>query len=75
MTAVVEVNEQYTQKFQQFIQSIPKNAIKLTLIKSNLDEEIKKRINTIDNGEEVLTPYTQGVHELRQRLQSKYGDS
>ena len=50
MTAVVEVYERYAQKFQQFANSIPKNAIKLTFIKSNLDEEIEKRINEIKNG-------------------------
>jgi len=75
MTAVVEVNEQYAQKFQQFIDSVPKNAIKMTVIKRNLNEEIEKRINAIDNGKELLTPYAQGVAKLRQRLQSKYGDS
>jgi len=75
MTAVVEVNEQYAQKFQQFIDSVPKNAIKMTVIKHNLNEEIEKRINAIDNGKELLTPYAQGVAKLRQRLQSKYGDS
>jgi len=75
MTAVVEINEQYAQQFQQFIKSIPKNAIKLTLIKNNLDEEIEKRIKAIDNGEEVLTPYTQGMSELRKKLQSKYANS
>jgi len=75
MMAVVEVNEQYAQKFQQFIDSVPKNAIKMTVIKRNLNEEIEKRINAIDNGKELLTPYAQGVAKLRQRLQSKYGDS
>ena len=75
MTAVVEVDEQYAQQFQQFIKTIPENAIKMRWVKNNLDEEIEKRIRAIDNGEEVLTPYTQGMDELRDRLQSKYADS
>jgi len=56
MTAVVEVNEQYVQKFNQFIKSIPENAIKLTLIKNNLDEEIKKRINEVQNNKIETNP-------------------
>jgi len=36
---------------------VSKNAIKMTVIKHNLNEEIEKRINAIDNGKELLTPY------------------
>ena len=74
MTAVVEVDEQYAQKFQQFIKSMPKNSIKLTWIKHNLDAEIKRRIHAIDSEEEVLTPYAEGMDEIRNRLQLKYGN-
>ena len=74
MTAVVEVDEQYAQKFQQFIKSMPKNAIKLTWIKHNLDAEIKRRIHAIDSGEEALTPYAKGMDEIRNKLQFKYGN-
>ena len=70
MTAVVEVNEQYAQKFQQFIDSIPKNAIKLTFIKSNLDEEIEKRINEIKN-DSVETHSLDALSSMRERYASR----
>ena len=66
MTAVVEVNEQYVQKFNQFIESIPKNAIKLTLIKNNLDEEIEKRINEIKNNKIETSPVS-ALASVRER--------
>jgi len=66
MTAVVEVNEQYAQKFQQFIDSVPKNAIKMTVIKRNLNEEIEKRINEIKNGS-VETHALDALSAIRER--------
>ena len=66
MTAVVEVNEQYAQQFQQLIKRIPKNAIKLTLIKNNLDEEIEKRIAEIRSGE-IETNSLSGLSWIRER--------
>jgi len=75
MTAVVEVNDRYAQEFKQFIESVPKNAIKITVIKQNFNEEIKRRIDDIENGKEVLIPYAQGSVQLRQRIQKKYGSS
>jgi hypothetical protein len=66
MTAVVEVNEQYAQKFQQFIDSVPKNAIKMTVIKRNLNEEIEKRINEIKNGR-VETHALYALSSIRKR--------
>ena len=75
MTAVVEVNDRYAQEFKQFIESVPKNAIKITVIKQNFNEEIKRRIDDIENGKEVLIPYAQGSIQLRQRIQKKYGSS
>ena len=70
MTAVVEVNEQYAQKFQQFIQSMPKNAIKLTYVKSNLDAEIERRINEIKNGS-VETHALSALSSIRERYVSR----
>jgi len=66
MTAVVEVNEQYAQKFQHFIDSIPKSAIKLTLIKNNLDDEIQKRIDEIKNNQ-IETNALHKLSSVRER--------
>ena len=50
MTAVIQIDEQYTQQFQQFVKTLPSKAVKLTMIKSNLDEEIIKRVSEIKSG-------------------------
>ncbi|NOZ90092.1 MAG: hypothetical protein GXO60_02270 [Epsilonproteobacteria bacterium] len=66
MTAVIQVSEQYVQQFQQLIQAIPPKAIKLTLIKNNLDEEIAKRITEIKNGDIETKPLNE-LSWLRER--------
>jgi len=66
MTAVIQVSEQYVQQFQQLIQAIPPKAIKLTLIKNNLDEEITKRITEIKNGDIETKPLNE-LSWLRER--------
>ena len=66
MTAVVEVDERYAQKFQQFIKTIPQNAIKLRWIKNNLDEEIEKRIDEIKQGKIETNPLD-ALLSLRER--------
>jgi len=66
MTAVVEVDERYAQKFQQFIKTIPQNAIKLRWIKNNLDEEIEKRIDEIKQGKIETNPLD-ALSSLRER--------
>ena len=66
MTAVIQVSEQYVQQFQQLIQAIPPKAIKLTLIKNSLDEEIAKRIAEIKNGDVETKPLSE-LSWLRER--------
>ena len=66
MTAVVEVDERYAQKFQQFIKTIPQSAIKLRWIKNNLDEEIEKRIDEIKQGKIETNPLD-ALSSLRER--------
>jgi len=63
MTAVIQVSEQYV---QQLIQAIPPKAIKLTLIKNSLDEEIAKRIAEIKNGDVATKPLSE-LSWLRER--------
>ena len=59
MTAVIQIDEQYTQQFQQFVKTLPEKAVKLTLIKNNLDEEIAKRINEIKNAKVETKPLSE----------------
>ena len=37
--------------------------------------ELQKRVEAIDNGTEVLTPYMDGMDEMLQRLKSKHANS
>jgi len=66
MTAVIQIDEQYTLQFQQFMNTLPKKAVKLTVIKNNLDEEILKRINDI-KGAKVKTKPLSDLSWLRER--------
>jgi len=66
MTAVIQVNEQYVQQFQQLIQAIPQKAIKLTLIKDSINKEIANRITEIKNGKVKTKPLNE-LSWLRER--------
>ncbi len=66
MTAVVQVSEQYVQQFQELIESFPKQAVKLTMIKSDLNEEITKRIAEIKSGQITTKPLKESA-QLRDR--------
>lgn len=66
MTAVVEVNEQYIKRFNQFIESFPKDAIKLTFVKNNLNKEIKKRIAEVKN-HNIETNPLRDLSSMRER--------
>ena len=66
MTAVIQIEDKYTQQFQQFVQTLPKKAIKLTMIKNNLDEEIIKRIAEIKNAKVDTKPLSE-LSQLRDR--------
>lgn len=71
MTAVVQINEQYAQKFQQFIQQLPKGAVRVTPIKNDLDAEITKRVAAIKNGKMKTTPFYEGLDTLRAKIVAK----
>jgi len=67
MTAVVQVSEQYVQPFQELIESFPKQALKLTVIKNDLNEEITKRIAEIKSGQIITKPLKEST-----QLRDKY---
>ena len=48
---------------------------KVSLKKDKIQDEIKRRIEAIDKGEEVLIPYSQCMDEMLSQLQSKYTDN
>jgi len=59
MTAVIQIEDRYAQQFQQFVQTLPEKAIKLTLIKNNLDDEIIRRITEIKNAKVKTKPLSE----------------
>jgi hypothetical protein len=50
MTAVVEIKEKYLYQFKQFVDSMPKDSVKLTMLKQDLNLEIQKRVDEIKAG-------------------------
>jgi len=41
----------------------------------NIKEELQKRVEAIDNGTEIITPYMDGMEEMLQRIKSKHASS
>ena len=66
MTAVIEIDDQYTLQLHQFMQSLPEDAIKLTPIKNDLDHELTRRIEAVKKGEAMTTPLSE-LSRLRNR--------
>ena len=69
----LEIADDFIDKFKHVLDAFPPE--KVFLKKDKIQNEIEKRLNAIDDGEEVLTPYAEGMDEIRNRLQSKYADS
>ena len=72
-TITLEVADDYIEKFNRMIETIP--CEKVSIKRDYMRDEIKKRVLAIKSGEEILTPYKDGMKELRDRLVSKYANS
>jgi len=72
-TVTLEVADDYMDKFKHMIDSIPSE--KVSFRKDFIKEEIEKRVMDIKSGKETLTPYKDGMKDLRNRLISKYANS
>ncbi len=48
---------------------------KQNINKDIFKQEIQKRVEAINNGTEVLTPYMDGMDEMLQRVKNKHADS
>ncbi len=69
----LEIADDFIDKFKHVLDAFPPE--KVFLKKDRIKNEIEKRLSAIDGGEEVLTPYAQGMGDMRSRLQRKYADS
>ncbi len=47
MTMKIDIKEQYLDKFEDFINSLPKDAV---IVKKSLDDEINQRVDKYKNG-------------------------
>jgi hypothetical protein len=65
---VMDIKEQYMKKFEEFIKSLPSDAV---TIKSSLDEEIRTRIEQYQNSELQSIPFDQNLSSIREKLVSK----
>ena len=68
MTALLKVESQYVNQFQELIAQLPKNAVNLTPIKNSLSKEVEKRIERYKHGKMETTPFSEGLNSIREGL-------
>ncbi len=72
-TITLEVADDFIDKFKQILKSLP--AEKVTIKKDYMRQELEKRLKEIDENQELLAPYQNGLEDLKNRLISKYANS
>ena len=68
MTMKVSIKEEYLPEFENFIKSLPADAVE---VKNSLDEEILKRSQEYRSGKMKTTPFMDGLDEIRANLVSR----
>ncbi len=68
MTMKVSIKEQYLPEFENFIKTLPDDAI---TIKKSLDEEILKRSQEYRSGKMKTVPFGTGLDRIREKLVSQ----
>ena len=69
MTMKVSIKEQYLPEFENFIKSLPTDAI---TVKKSLDEEILKRSQEYRSGKMKTVPFGTGLDRIREKLVSQF---
>ena len=72
-TITLEIADDFIDNFKQILNTIPSG--KIAIKKDSMRLELEKRLNDIDKNPELLTPYQDGLEELRSRLINKYANS
>ena len=67
MTMKIDIKEQYLDKFEDFINSLPKDAV---VVKKSLDDEINQRVHEYKNGTMKTVPFGTGLDKIRKKLVS-----
>ncbi len=68
MTMMLNVKDKYVQQLENFVNSLPKDAIE---IKDSLDMEISKRVSSYRNSEMKTISFDTGLNSIREKLVSK----
>lgn len=68
MTMIMDIKEQYMTKFEEFLKSLPSDAV---TIKNSLDEEITKRVDEYKNDSAKSIPFNQNLSSMREKLVSQ----
>jgi len=68
MTIQISIKDDYVNKFNDFIDTLPKDAV---IVKKSLDEEIQKRVNKYRSGKMKTTPLMEGLDEIRESFVSR----
>ena len=68
MTMQVKIKDNYVGKFNDFISTLPADAV---TVKKSLDEEIQKRVDEYRSGKMKTTPFMEGLDEIRKNLESR----
>ena len=68
MTMRVSIKDQYVDKFEDFIGTLPKDAV---TVKKSLNEEIQRRVDEYRSGKMKTTPFMEGLDEIRESLVSR----
>ena len=68
MTMKIDIKEQYLDKFEDFINSLPKDAV---MVKKSLDEEINQRVQEYKSGNMKTVPFGTGLDRIRKKIESQ----
>ncbi len=68
MTMKIDIKEQYLDKFEDFINSLPKDAV---VVKKSLDDEINQRVDEYKNGTMKTVAFGTGLDKIRKKLESQ----
>jgi hypothetical protein len=68
MTIMVKIDDKYISNFENFISSLPQDAVE---IKNSLDNEISQRVAQYRSGQMQTTPFMDGLDSIREKLLSK----
>ena len=68
MTMQVKIKDDYVGKFNDFVNTLPTDAI---IIKKSLDEEIQKRVDEYRSGKMKTVPFGTGLDRIREKLESQ----